>query len=237
MLKDNDAIAEKGFAEQPERLLGQLAPLFVIDPKPKKGSSIYVDTRDRKLKKENLILRVRDGQITLKARGPSAASVQDIGQCAEKKYEIDFFDIPEYSVSSDINFKKDEFDITLPAMTPEKLFVFIAGKCPAAAETLRNVSADPGVVLPGVNRQYDFKGKLKADHPLAKKLRKVDFSVWFFPPTDRVSIELAFTGDAKDKADLDALNQETMVFLKAKGLLNPVQGSKTEYYFDSYMSR
>ncbi len=28
-----------------------------------------------------------------------------------------------------------------------------------------------------------------------------------------------------------------MGFLQAKGLLNPVQGSKTEYYFDTYMGR
>jgi hypothetical protein len=87
----------------------------------------------------------------------------------------------------------------------------------------------------GVNSQYDFKGRLKANHPLVKKLRKVDFSVWFFPPTGRISIELVYTGDAQDKAELDALQQETMRFLKEKGLLNPIQGSKTEYYFNSYI--
>jgi hypothetical protein len=235
MLNDTLKIDEKSFSEQAGRLLDQLAPLFVIDPKAKRGSSVYVDTKDRKLKKENLILRIREGQITLKARGPSAFSVQDIGQCDEKKYEIDFFDIPEYSISSDINFKKEEFDIRLPGMTPEKLFGFVGKKCAAAAEALRNASADPAVLFPGVNSQYDFKGKLKTDHPLANKLRKVDFSVWFFPPTGRISIELAYTGDAKDKAELDALHQETTRFLEGKGLLNPVQGSKTEFYFNSYM--
>jgi hypothetical protein len=235
MLNDTLKIDEASFSQQAGRLLEQLAPLFVIDPKPRKGTSIYVDTKDRKLKKENLILRVRDGQITLKARGPSAASVKDLAQCDDKKYEIDYFDIPEYSVSSEIKFKKEEFETRVPGMTPESLFAFIAKKCAPVAEALRVVAGDPGVVFPGVNSQYDFKGKIKADHPLAKKLEKVDFSVWFFPPTQRVSIELAFTGAAKDKAELDALAQETMSFLKGKGLLNPVQGSKTEYYFTSYM--
>jgi hypothetical protein len=235
MLNDTLKIDERSFSEQAGRLLDQLSPLFIVDPKPKRGSSLYVDTKDRKLKRENLILRIREGQITLKARGPSANSVQDIDQCDEKKYEIDFFDIPEYSISSDINFKKEELDIRLPGMTPEKLFAFVGKKCAAAAAALRNLAADPDVLFPGVNSQYDFKGKLKADHPLAKKLRKVDLSVWFFPPTGRISIELAYTGDAKDKAELDALQQETMRFLEGKGLLNPVQGSKTEYYFSTYM--
>lgn len=96
----------------------------------------------------DLILRVRDGQITLKARGPSAASVADLAKCDAKKYEIDYFDTPEYSVSSDIKFKKEEFETRL-----------------------------------------------------------------------------------------DALHQETMRFLEKQGHLNPSQGSKTEFYFTTYLGQ
>lgn len=236
MLNDTLRIDESSFSQQAGRLLEQLAPMFVIDPKPKKGSSIYVDTKDRKLKKENLILRVRDGRITLKARGPSAASVMDLAKCDSKKYEIDYFDIPEYSISSDIKFKKEEFETRVPGMTAEKLFAFIGQRCAPVADALKSAAADPGVVFPGVTSQYDFKGKLRVDHPLVKKV-SVDLSVWFFPTTGRSSIELAYSGKAEDKAVLDALQQETMRFLEVKGLLNPSQGSKTEFYFTTYMGQ
>lgn len=236
MLNDTLKIDESTFSQQAGRLLEQLTPMFVIDPKPKKGSSIYVDTKDRKLKKENLILRVRDGRITLKARGGSAASVMDLAKCDAKKYEIDYFDTPEYSVSSDIKFKKEEFETRLPGMTAEKLFAFIRQRCAPAADALKGAAADPGVVFPGVTSQYDFKGVLRTDQPLAKKV-EVDLSVWFFPPTGRSSIELSYTGQAEDKEALDALQQETMRFLEKQGLLNPSQGSKTKFYFTTYMGQ
>jgi len=236
MLNDPIKIDEASFLQQAGRLLDQLAPMFVIDPKPKKGKSIYVDTKDRKLQKENLILRVRDGQITLKARGPSAASVSDLAKCDAKKYEIDYFAAPEYSVSSDIKFKKEEFETSLSGLTAEKLFAFIGSRCAPALNALKTVAGDPGVAFPGQTSQYDFKGKLRADHPLANKVG-VDLSVWFFPPTKQSSIELAYSGRAEDKAVLDALQQETMRFLEKQGLLNPSQGSKTEFYFTSYMGK
>lgn len=236
MLNDPIRADEASFLQQAGQLIDRLAPLFVIDPKPKKGASIYVDTKDRKLKNENLILRVREGQITLKARGPSAASVQDLAKCDAKKYEIDYFNIPEYSVSSDIKFKKEEFETRLSGLTQEKLFAFIGNRCAPMLGALKTVAGDPGAAFPGQTSQYDFKGKIRADHPMAKKV-SVDLSVWFFPPTKTSSIELAFTGQAGDKAALDALKQETVKFLEKQGLLNPSQGSKTEFYFTTYMGR
>ena len=83
--------------------------------------------------KQNLILRVREGLITFKARGLSPEVVLDLEKCSTKKYEMDFFGQPEYSVSSDIRFKKEEFDVALPSLTLEKLSAFMDSKCPAAS--------------------------------------------------------------------------------------------------------
>jgi len=62
----------------------------------------------------------------------------------------------------------------------------------------------------------------------------VDFAIWFFPPTDKTVIELSYTVPATDKAALDKLQAETFEFLTSKGLLNPLQISKTSYFFNTF---
>ena len=51
---------------------------------------MYVNTKDRVLGKKNLILRLKNKKITVKARDNSADSVKDLKKCSKKKYEIDY---------------------------------------------------------------------------------------------------------------------------------------------------
>jgi len=235
LLSDVTNVPEKDWPKLTVQMLEQLSPMFVIDPIPKPGSGIYVDTEERILKSKNLILRVRAKDITLKARGPAADSVLDLKKCDQKKYEIDYFGVvPEYSISTYIDIKKGEFDTSLSSIATEKLLGFIEGKCPAVFEHLKPVAAK--LKIPGATSQYTFKGKLKKEHPLADVL-DIEFSIWFFPPTNRAIMELSYEGEAKDKAVLDKLQAETMEFLKKKGLLNADQSSKTESYFRAYFGR
>lgn len=71
---------------------------------------MYVDTKDRVLGKKNLILRLKNKKITVKARGNSADSVKDLKKCSKKKYEIDYYGTAGYSISSDVKFAKKELD-------------------------------------------------------------------------------------------------------------------------------
>jgi hypothetical protein len=61
--------------------------------------------------------------------------------------------------------------------------------------------------------------------------------VWFFPPTNKALVELAFTGYVRDKAALDRLYRDFGKFLKEAGLLKTEQVSKTEQYFQAYLGR
>lgn len=220
LLNDTTNVSEKKLPSQIVQILEQLKPLFVIETRTKQGRGMYVDTEDRILKNNNLLLRVRGADITIKARGPSADSVLDLKKCADKKYEIDYFgEAAEYSISTEIKFKREEFDTAFSNITPEKLFRFIEGKCADAAVYLKPIASNPKVRIPGVTSQYKFVGNLKDGHPLAGRF-EIEFDIWFFPPTNNTVIELAYTGEAKDRAELDKLQRETFEFLKGKKLLN-----------------
>jgi len=231
-------LSEKDMKHLPAQIAEQMAPLYQLDPslkyiKHKKG--MYVDTSDRIFRKNNMILRVRKGLITIKARGDRASEVVDLEQCNRKKYEYDLFDKNVYSISSDITFKNDEFDISLKRITLGKLFSFMQQKCPSIYKYLAPISRNPKVVIPGVASQYSFKITL-SDHRYASKLDFIDFDIWFFPPTGKMVMELSYTGRAKHKKELEELYKITRDFLKRKGLLHPVQVSKTEAYFRAYFN-
>lgn len=236
LLSDVTNVPEKDWPKLTVKTIEQLSPMFDIVPIPKPGSSIYVDTEDRILQSKNLLLRVRAKDITLKARGPSSDSVVDLKKCDGKKYEIDYFGTPEYSVSSDIHIKTGEFDVSLSAITPEKVFRFIESKCPAAFEHLKPIVSNSKVRIPGASSQYTFKGKLKKEHPMADVL-EIEFSLWFFPSTNKAVMEMSYDGPVKNKAEMDKLQAETLEFLKKKGLLNPNQYSKAEAYFKAYFGK
>lgn len=204
--------------------------------KPKPG--IYVDSRARGLERKNLIVRVRQGQITLKARAASPDVLLDLAACSTKKYEMDWFGAPDYSISSDIKFKDDEFDVKATAWTPPKLWDFIAAKCPAASAQIAPVVASaPGIEIPGTATMYSAEAELK--HPLAAELKKsgleAGVSVWYFPPTDKSLVELAFTGSVKSRTQADAIHADIQAKLKQAGLLAADQSSKTQQYFAAYL--
>ena len=179
---------------------------------------------------------MREGSITIKARGLSPEAVIDLEKCSSKKCEIDYFGMPEYSVSSDIKFKQEEFDVSPSKMTIQGLLGLMKNECSALFEQIRPVVTDgTGIEIPGVATLYSFDVTLK--HPLAQKLKEAGLAVWFFPPANRALVELAFTGEVRDKAELDKLGAEVGAFLKRAGLLKVEQVSKTEQYFNAYFNR
>lgn len=205
--------------------------------KPKPG--IYIDSRAYGLEKQNLIIRVRKGQITIKARASSPDALLDLQKGTSKKYEMDYFGVPEYSISTDIKFPEDEFDIQPSAWTPAKLWDFIEKKYPAIMKQIQPaVQATPDIEIPGVASMYSADIEIK--HPLAQKLKEMDglaewgLAVWFFPPTDSYLVELAYTAKVKAKDVAEQLYFDLIQQLKSAGLYAPNQISKTQQYFAAY---
>jgi hypothetical protein len=218
-------------------IVDRLAAVAEVGPPKKPKPGIYVDGRDRGLERQNLIVRVRQGLITLKARASSADVLLDLAPCSAKKYEMDWFGTPDYSISSDIKFKDEEFGVAPTAWTPAKLWDFVAAKCPAAAEQIAPaVKATPSIEIPGVAKMYSAEAKLT--HPAVAELAKdgleAGVSVWYFPPTNRMLVELAFTGSVKRRAEAETIWADALAKLKASGALAEDQSSKTRQYFDAY---
>jgi hypothetical protein len=219
-----------------EKIMAPLKSICDIEPlsKPKKG--IYVDSRDRSLDKNNIILRVREGAITTKARASAPEILLDLGKCSAKKYEMDYFGQPEYSISSDIKFKKEAFDVSPSKWTIPDLLGFMEKKCPSLADQLRPFVKDgAGIEIPGVAIMYGADIILK--HPMAKKAKEAGLAVWFFPPTKKSLVELAFTGYVRDRGELEQAYVEIGRSLKAAGLLSAEQVSKTQQYFNAYFGQ
>jgi hypothetical protein len=227
--------------ELQEKEMEKILPSKVIDPlksiaeigrlgKPRSG--VYVDSRDYALDKAYLIVRVRQGQITIKSRAVAPESLIDLEDCGAKKYEMDYFAKPGYSISSDILFKPEEFATTPPAFTVPGLWDFMEKKCPALFGQIQPYLKGATVEIPGVATMYSAEIKVKS--PSAPKLKEGTLAVWFFPPTDRTLVEFAFTGYNRDREGLDKLYGEVMSAVREAGLYNAEQGSKTRQYFRAY---
>ena len=227
--------------EVQEKEMEKIVQSKVIDPlksiaeigrlgKPRPG--VYVDSRDYALDKAYLIVRVRQGQITIKSRAAAPESLIDLEDCGAKKYEMDYFAKPGYSISSDIKFKPEEFATTPPAFTVPGLWAFMEKKCPALFGQIQPYLKDAAIEIPGVATMYGAEIEIKS--PSAPKLKEGTLAVWFFPPTDKTLVEFAFTGYNRDRADLDKLYAEIMESVKRAGLLNAEQISKTRQYFRAY---
>lgn len=234
LLNNSVNVSEACMPTLPAQLIEQLAPMFLVKVEGEHDVGMYVDTPDRLLQQQNLILRVKQGKITLKARGAAPGSVLDLEKCDKKKYEIDYSGQADYSISSDLKFKDEEFDITFTTITPQKLYTFIQTRCPAMYAHLTPLVNDTRVRIPGVASQYEFEASLPADHPAAKKA-EVTLTIWFMAPKDETVVELAYSGAAAEKDVLDALQTETVEFLTSKGLLRTEQKSKTQLYFDTFL--
>ncbi len=218
-------------------IVDRLAGVAEVGQPKKPRPGIYVDARDRGLDRQNLIVRVRPGQITIKARASSADVLLDLAPCTSKKYEMDWFGTPDYSISSDIKFKDGEFDAGPNTLTPEKLWDFVAAKCPAVARQIAPaVKAVPGIEIPGVATMYSADARLT--HPAAAELAKdgleAGVAVWFFPPTGKMLVELAFSGSVKHRAAAEAIFAAAVAELKAGKALADDQTPKTRQYFDAY---
>lgn len=219
------------------RPLAAVAEVGVLK-KPKPG--IYVDDLAQGLEKKNLIVRVRQGQITVKARASSPDVLLDLAPCSSKKYEMDWFGTADYSISSDIKFKDEEFDVKPAAWTPATLWTFMGAKCPALMQQIGPaVAAAPEAKIPGVAAMYSADVKLKhaAAADPAKPVLEAGVAVWFFPPTDRYLVELAFTGSVANRALSDKIYADILAELKAAKLLAADQTSKTQQYFAAYLGR
>jgi hypothetical protein len=236
MLSEGD-LTEKNMTKfLAEKIVAPLKPICDIEPLSKPKNGIYVDSRDRALDKNKIILRVREGLITTKARALAPEVLLALAKCSEKKYEMDYFGQPEYSISSDIKFTKEEFDVSPSKWTIPDLLGFMAKKCTALSEQLRPVVTDgAGIEIPGVAIMYGADLTLK--HPLAKKAKGAGIAVWFFPPTNKALVELSFGGYVRDRGELDQAYVEIGKFLKDAGMLKAQQVSKTEQYFNAYFSR
>lgn len=234
---DERSLTEKDLKKTlTEKILTPLLPIADVESLPKPNARFYVDSRDRLLEKQKLIVRVRDGKITVKARATAPEVLLDLEKCSEKVYEMDFFETPEYSISSDIKFTKGEFDASPGKWTVPSLLGFMEKQCPAMMAQLRPAVKDgAGIEIPGAANIYGSDVALK--HPLAKKAKVAGLAVWFFPPTDKALVELAFTGYVREKASLDKLYADLGKFLKTAGLLKAEQVSKTEQYFQAYFGR
>ena len=242
VLNDITHIDEQYMPVMPDQVLEKLAPMFVVDPQGKMKNGMYVDTPDRKLQQKNLILRVKKGKLTVKARGKNPEDLIDLPKCERKKsskeYELDYFGKPGYSISSSIKFSSEELDITNNKITPSRVAAFLKDACAPLYEHVAQVLDDPAVVIPGTSNQYKFKVKLGQENPLsANEDFEVDLAIWYFPTTTRTVFELSFTGPASQRAELEKLQDKTFAFLRARGMLSADQRSKTQTFFDVYLPK
>ena len=214
-------------------VIGPLKAVADVGMLGKCAPSVYVDSQGRGLKKHDLIVRVRAGHITIKARAASPGAMVDLARCTSRKYEIDQFSTPEYSISSEIGFAAGDSDITAPALTPAAVWDSVEERCPQVWQQLRPVVRNSGrLEIPGVAHMYSAEATLK--HPAGARVKEASVAVWFFPPTDKFLVELAFTGYVRDRAEMDRMYGEVGASLRAAGLLCADQSSKTQQYFTAY---
>ncbi|MCP4396457.1 MAG: hypothetical protein GY801_03965 [bacterium] len=217
----------------PQEVVEQLH-IFEFDPEPKHYKVMYVDSRDRVLRKENMILRVRanvkkpkKSKVTIKSRSKDAATLVDL---PDGEYEIDVSGVKNtYSASLDMKYSKEELDDN--SLTTASLLDFIQQRNPDALQFLKPIQDNPEAAIPGVVDRFQFEGHLK-DRPSVEEI-EFDFEMWIFD-TGLYLTELAFSGEMKDKAALDALYSEVQEFLTQQDILSPEQFSKTQFYFDFF---
>jgi alkylated DNA nucleotide flippase Atl1 len=198
---------------------------------PKEGA--YLDTRERILDRSSLILRLRPGLVTVKARSTSLASLLDLRKCDAIKYEEDYFEEVGYSISSDLQFKKSDWLAEPTKASVGETLAFIRSKCPDLAAQLDPVfSPIASLKPPGTARM--FQAEIKLVTPLAAPIKESGFNAWLFPGATHTLVELAWTGFVKDKPLLDQYYYSVREKLDRAGLLALDQSSKTEQYFFAY---
>ena len=199
--------------------------------KPKEGA--YIDTRDRLLDRAHLIVRLRKGLFTIKARSTNIDELIDLDICEKPKYERDYFGEIGYSISAEIRYEKDEWLADPTKATMGQSLEFLKKKCPPLHKQLE-VLLKPlsSLTAPGVAKMWS--ADFKPNHPLADGLKESGISAWSFPGTGQTLVEVAWTGYMKDRAQLDMLYYAVKEKLQKADLLAVDQSSKTERYFQAY---
>lgn len=231
------AVTEANKAEVFAALAERLKPIVQIGELTGPKAGAYIDTRDRALGKARLSLRMRPGQLTVKARSASLNDLLDLQPCTGQKikYEKDFFDEPGFSITSEYRFKKDEWLADPTRATVKQTMSFMQDKCPDLLKQLEPLLRPmESIGAPGTALMYS--ADIKLDHPLQANFKESGFSLWLFPGTSQALAEIAWRGWVKDKLALEQLYLEVRGKLAQAGMLAKDQSSKTEQYFQAYFS-
>jgi hypothetical protein len=209
------------------KVIGEVGKL----EKPKEGA--YLDTRDRMLDRAHLIVRLRKGLFTIKARSTNLDELVDLKNCFKPKYEQDYFEDIGYSISVEVRHEKEEWIPDPTKATMAQSLEFLKTKCPPLHEQLEVILKPLSeLTAPGVARMWS--AEFKPSDPLAAGLKESGVSAWTFPGTNQTLVEVAWTGFMKDRAELDMLYFQSKAKLEKAGLLAVDQSSKTERYFQAY---
>lgn len=197
------------------------------------GWTSYLDSRAGGLARRRLIVRLRRGHVTVKARAASPGALLDLPSCSGRKYEIDQFVAPEYSISSDVPCDGGDAEV-LATGSVAAVWSLLERRCPDLWHQLRPaVSAAGRIECAGPARTYDAAVTL--EHPAAGVLASAAIAVWFFPPSERQLVELSFTGHVRDRERLEALASYVTSWLSERALLARDQRTKTEQCLSAYL--
>ena len=218
-------------------LIKALKPIADIEKITGPKTGAYIDTKDRVLDKARLILRLRPGLFTVKARATSLNELIDIQPCngTKAKYELDFFEEPGYSISAEFKFKKEDWIADPTKATVNQTMEFMEKNCPALLKQMEVYLKPMGdLTAPGTANMYS--AEIKVNDPLNDTFKESGFNLWTFPGSNSAYSlgELAWTGNVKDKAALELLYHQTREKLIKAGLLAQDQSSKTEQYYYAY---
>jgi hypothetical protein len=217
------------------KMADALKPMVQLGPLKGLKTGSYIDSKDRTLDKAHLILRLRPGQLTVKARSSSLNDLMDLQACIGQKikYEKDFFEEPGFSISSEYSFKKEEWLADPTKATVRQTMDFMQEKCPALLQQLEPyLKPMEAMTAPGTARMYS--ADIKLDHPIQDSLKESGFTMWMFPGSSHTLGEIAWTGRVKDKPSLEQLYKDVREKLIKADLLASDQSSKTEQYFFAY---
>ena len=150
-----------------------LKPIGEIGKLEGPKESVYQDTRERVLDKAHLILRVRSGLLTVKARSTSLEDLIDLKPCETIKYEEDYLKEVGYSISSELKLKKEDWIADPSKASVQHVQALFQKKCPALAKQLEKLLNPIGsLTAPGVAKMYAAEFKL--NHPPAERFKESD---------------------------------------------------------------
>ncbi len=234
----------------PDKIARKL-DMFTFEVKPKYYKVIFADTVDRKLDKNNYILRVRPrirymegknkSKITVKSRSKKVEDVRVLMLTNEENGKYEEYGKPKkeidingknrsYSVSNDIEFNYKKFlkEENLLAACIEHVTAFMRKEDDKLYEYIQILIRDSELIIPGVVDRYKFDGTYKnLDKP------KFVLEVWAFKKGEKEEylVSLSFKGKRNDEAKDLKLYKEISEKLRKNKLLSNEQTSKTNEYF------